>query len=123
MAHLLIVDDDPDFVEALRMHLERSGYSVESALDRTEGMRLARNGQFDLLILDVMMAEADDGIVMAQELRKEGFDKPILMLSGISSVAGMTYGQDEEILPASDFLEKPVRPETLIERIRALLNP
>lgn len=123
MAHLLIVDDDPDFVEALRMHLERSGYSVESALDRTEGMRLARNGQFDLLILDVMMAEPDDGIVMAQELRKEGFDKPILMLSGISSVAGMTYGQDEEILPASDFLEKPVRPETLIERIRALLNP
>ncbi len=123
MAHLLIVDDDPDFVEALRIHLERSGYSVESALDRTDGMRLARNGQFDLLILDVMMAEPDDGIVMAQELRKEGFDKPILMLSGISSVAGMTYGQDEEILPASDFLEKPVRPETLIERIHALLNP
>lgn len=123
MAHLLIVDDDPDFVEALRMHLERSGYSVESASDRTEGMRLARDGQFDLLILDVMMAEPDDGIVMAQELRKEGFDKPILMLSGISSVAGMTYGRDEEILPASDFLEKPVRPETLIERIHALLNP
>ncbi len=123
MAHLLIVDDDPDFVEALRMHLERSGYSVESALDRTDGMRLARNGQFDLLILDVMMAEPDDGIVMAQELRKEGFEKPILMLSGISFVAGMTYGQDEEILPASDFLEKPVRPETLIERIHALLNP
>lgn len=123
MAHLLIVDDDADFVEALRIHLERFGYSVESALDRTDGMRLARNGQFDLLILDVMMAEPDDGIVMAQELRKEGFDKPILMLSGISSVAGMTYGQDEEILPASDFLEKPVRPETLIERIHALLNP
>jgi len=123
MAHLLIVDDDPDFVEALRIHLERSGYSVESASDRSDGMRLARNGQFDLLILDVMMAEPDDGIVMAQELRKEGFDKPILMLSGISSVAGMTYGQDEEILPASDFLEKPVRPETLIERIHALLNP
>ena len=123
MPHLLIVDDDPDFVEAIQIHLKRFGYSVEWASDRTEGMRLARSGRFDLLILDVMMAEPDDGIVMAQELRKEGFDKPILMLSGISRVAGMTYGQDEEILPASDFLEKPVRPEALIAKVHALLNP
>lgn len=86
-------------------------------------MRLARGGRFDLLILDVMMAEPDDGIVMAQELRKEGFDKPILMLSGISRVAGMRYGQDNEVLPASDFLEKPVKPETLVAKVHALLNP
>ncbi|HPC97204.1 MAG TPA: response regulator [Sedimentisphaerales bacterium] len=123
MPHLLIVDDDPDFVEAIQIHLERCGHSAESASDRTEGMRLARGGRFDLLILDVMMAEPDDGIVMAQQLRKEGFDKPILMLSGISTVAGMRYGQDKEVLPASDFLEKPVRPETLIAKVHALLNP
>ena len=123
MPHLLIVDDDPDFVEAIELHLERSGHSVESAFDRSEGMRLARGGRFDLLILDVMMAEPDDGIVMAQELRKEGFDKPILMLSGISRVAGMRYGQDNEVLPASDFLEKPVKPETLVVKVHAFLNP
>ena len=123
MPQLLIVDDDADFVEALRIHLDRFGYSVESAYNRSEGMRLAREGQFDLLILDVMMDEPDDGIVMAQELRKEGFDKPIVMLSGISRASGMTYGEDREIIPASDFLEKPVKPETLIAKIQTLLNP
>jgi DNA-binding response OmpR family regulator len=122
MPYLLIVDDDPDFVEAIQIHLERSGHSVESASDRTEGMRLARGGRFDLLILDVMMAEPDDGIAMAQDLRRAGFAKPILMMSGISRVTGLSYGRDNEVVPVDDFVEKPVKPEVLIRKIDALLH-
>lgn len=123
MARILMVDDDPDFVEAVRLHLERAGHAVECAYDRPEGMRLAREGQFDLLILDVMMHDLDDGIVMAQELRQEGLATPILMMSGIGRATGMTYDKDAEITPATDFLEKPVKPEKLLARVEALLTP
>ena len=122
MPRILIVDDDRDFVEAVRLHLERAGYGVESAYDRPDGMRKAREGQFDLLILDVMMSEMDDGIVMAQELHREGFDGPIIMMSGISQATNMAYDKDAEITPAAVFLEKPVKPEILIARVDALLN-
>jgi DNA-binding response OmpR family regulator len=122
MSRVLIVDDDPDFVEAVRLHLERAGHAVASADNRSDGMRIAREGEIDLLILDVMMDEPDDGIVMAQELRRTGFDKPVLMMSGISRVTGLAYDKDAEIIPAAEFLEKPVRPETLIEKVNALLD-
>ena len=62
MARILMVDDDPDFVEAVRLHLERAGHAVQCAYDRPGGMRLAREGQFDLLILDVMMNDLDDAL-------------------------------------------------------------
>ena len=123
MAKILMVDDDPDFVAAVRLHLERAGHVVTTASNRPDGMDVVRQGQFDLLILDVMMGDLDDGIVMAQELRKEGFKESILMLSGIARATGMVYDKDGEITPATEFLEKPVRPEKLIARIDALLNP
>jgi DNA-binding response OmpR family regulator len=123
MSKILVVDDDRDFVEAVQLHLQRAGHTVEVACDRPEGMRLARQGHFDLLILDVMMTDMDDGIVMAQELRREGLEVPILMMSGISKATGMAYDKDAEITPATEFLEKPVKPETLIARVNALLNP
>ena len=123
MSRILMVDDDPDFVEAVRLHLERAGHSVACAGNRPDGMQMVRQEAFDLLILDVMMGEMDDGIVMAQELRQEGFAKPILMLSGISKATGLTYDKDSEIAPVASFLEKPVRPETLLARIDELLTP
>ena len=60
---------------------------------------------------------------MAQELRKEGFTTPILMMSGIGKATGMTYDKDAEITPATDFLDKPVKPEQLLARVEALLTP
>ena len=122
MSRILVVDDDRDLVEAVQLHLERAGYTVESAYDRVEGMRLARQQSFDLLILDVMMSEMDDGIVMAQELRREGLETPILMMSGISRATGMAYDKDAEITPATEFVEKPVKPETLIAKVKTLLD-
>ena len=122
MSKILVVDDDSDLVAAVQFHLERAGFTVKTACDRSEGMRLAREQSFDLLILDVMMNEMDDGIVMAQELRREGLTVPILMMSGISRATGMTYDKDAEITPATDFVEKPVKPETLIAKVKTLLD-
>jgi two-component system, OmpR family, response regulator ResD len=122
MAHILIVDDDPDIVDSVRVVLERVGHTVASAGDRAEGMRLAQTGGVDLLILDIMMSEPDDGIVMAQELRRGGFARPILMMSSIAKVTGLAYGRDDAVVPADDFVEKPVKPGALIEKVAALLD-
>ncbi|MBN1514680.1 MAG: response regulator [Phycisphaerae bacterium] len=122
MARILIVDDDPDICEAVRLSLEAAGHHVASASNREEGMRMASNDRPDLLILDVMMTEPDDGIAMAQDLRRAGFDRPILMMSCISRVSGMSYGRDDAITPVDDFVEKPVSAASLCEKVNALLD-
>ena len=122
MAKILIVDDDPDVVDAARLYLEKEGHEVESAANREDGMRLAGEGKADLLVLDIMMTEPDDGIAMAQDLRKAGFDKPILMMSSISKVTGLSYGRDNAVTPVDDFVEKPVKGSVLVEKISALLE-
>ena len=72
MAKILIVDDDPDVVEACRLFLERERHEVTSAYNRGEGMKAVVDVNPDLLILDVIMELPDDGIAMAQELRRRG---------------------------------------------------
>jgi len=119
---IAVVDDDADFVESVTLILERAGHRVMSAGNREEGMRLAQDSELEVLVLDVMMSEPDDGIAMAQDLRKAGFDKPILMMSGISRVTGMSYGRDNQVVPVDDFLEKPVKPDVLVRKIDALLH-
>lgn len=121
MARILIVDDDPDVVEACRLLLEREHHDVACACNRTEGMRAIAAGAPELLILDVMMEQPDDGIAMAQELRRGGFSAPILMLTSIARVTGMTFGRDADILPVDDFQEKPIKPATLARKVNELL--
>ncbi len=121
MARILIVDDDKDIVEACRLFLEREGHTVAAAYSRGGGMRAVSDWPPDLLILDVMMDEPDDGIRMAQELRRSGWQTPIVMLTSIGKVTGLGYSADPDVLPVDAFLEKPVRPAVLLETVAALL--
>ncbi len=121
MAKILVVDDDPDTVEAIRMVLEKAGHQVSSAHTRADGMAGIEKKP-DLVIMDVMMEEQDDGIALAQEARKKGFKSPILMLSGISKVTGYSFGRDEEILPVDVFEEKPIEPKALLAKVEGLLR-
>ena len=122
MTRILIVDDDPDVVEASQLFLEREGFEVDTALSREEGARKVAEATPDLLILDIMMTEPDDGIAMAQDLRRSGFRNPILMLSSIDKVSGMHFAKNGEVLPVDDFVEKPVKPAVLVGKIKALLE-
>ncbi len=122
MAKILIVDDDPDVVDAVRTVLESEGHDVSSAHSRADGLKILDGTDPDLLILDIMMDQPDDGIAMAQELRKKSFDKPILMMSSISKVTGMEYGKDQDVTPVDAFVEKPVKPQDLVTRVQELLN-
>ena len=122
MPKILVVDDDPDITETIRLVLEKAGHKVSSASNQRDGIQAAEKFKPDLLLLDVMMEESDDGIAMAQELRRRGFKKPILMLTSLGSVTGYTFGLQEGVVPVDDFQEKPISPAKLLERVSALLK-
>jgi DNA-binding response OmpR family regulator len=122
MAKILIVDDDHEFVGAVRTVLENSGHQVAAAYSRESGMEASQKEDPDLFIIDVMMEQPDDGFTMAQDLRKQGIDKPILMLTGISQVTGMEFDKDSDIVPVDAFVNKPVLPGELLKKVNELLK-
>ncbi len=122
MAKVLIVDDDPDVVDACELVLKQEGYETSSAGSREEGITQVEGFQPDLVILDVMMEQPDDGIAMAQKLRRDGFNKPILMLTSVGKASGLKIGKDADMVPVDDFQEKPISPDTLIKKVKELLS-
>jgi DNA-binding response OmpR family regulator len=119
---ILIVDDDPDIVDAGRLVLEREGYEVEGAPNRADGMKKLEEIKPDLLILDVMMEEPDDGLRMAREIRKSGNTVPIIMLTSVNAAMGLNIDKDGEIVPVDEFQPKPVEPQTLVAKVKKLLE-
>ncbi len=122
MPKILIVDDDPDIVDAGRLVLEREGYEVEGAPNRADGMQKLEELKPDLLILDVMMEEPDDGLRMAREIRKKGNTLPIIMLTSVNAAMGLNIDKDGEIVPVDEFQPKPVEPQTLVAKVKKLLE-
>ena len=122
MARILVIDDDPDVVEACRLYLEKENHTVMSAYNRAEGMAAVAAHKPDLLVLDVIMEQPDDGIAMAQELRRGGFKSPILMLTSLGKVTGLSYGRDDATVPVDAFVEKPVDASTLTGLVAKLLE-
>ena len=121
MAKILIVDDDPDITFAISLFLEKEGHEVVTAASRGQGMEALGTAHPALMILDVMMEQPDDGIAMAQELRRQGVTMPIIMLTSVGKVTGLDYGQDQELVPVDAFFEKPVQPEALLAKVNELL--
>jgi DNA-binding response OmpR family regulator len=119
---ILIVDDDPDIVDAGRLVLEREGYEVVGAPNRADGMNKLEEIKPDLLILDVMMEEPDDGLRMAREIRKNGNTVPIIMLTSVNAAMGLNIDKDGEIVPVDEFQPKPVEPQTLVAKVKKLLE-
>lgn len=128
---ILIIDDDPDIVEAMRMPLEANSYEVITAHCGREGLRKAREAMPDLIILDVMMETDTEGFHVAYELRSEEPDAeykccskiPILMITAISRQKGLHFSpeKDEAFLPVDALIEKPIRPKELIKKVAELL--
>ena len=122
MAKILVVDDDPDITFAVSLYLKREQHEVRTAASRAEGMEAVTAYSPDLIILDVMMEQPDDGIAMAQDLRRSGSTIPIIMLTSVGQVTGMSYGRDSDLVPVEVFFEKPVRPDDLLKAVAGLLK-
>lgn len=116
MPKIAIIDDDPDIVEATTMLLEAKGYIVVSAGNVETGFKLLESEKPDLLILDVMMDEPDDGFYLAMKLRKNNFKTPIIMLTSVSKATGLDFAGSINV-PVNEFIEKPVAPAILLERV------
>ena len=123
---ILLVDDDPDFVEITTAILETKQYHVRSAGDPDEGFAKLGEEIPDLLILDVMMGRGAGGFVMARKIRKDSrYDKmPILMLTSMTEQTGFDIpGQriSEKFLPVDDYIEKGLKPHELLEKVEQQL--
>jgi two-component system, OmpR family, response regulator len=122
MAKILMVDDDREFTGAAMAVLEANGHKVSAIHKAIDAEKTIEAENFDIIFLDIMMQEADDGIALAGRLKKKGVQTPIIMLSGVSKVTGYEYGKCDEALPCNDFLEKPVSPEDLINKVNSVLK-
>jgi len=121
MLKVLLVDDDPSMIEVSRLILEKEGYEVISANDKDTGLRMVVEEQPDIMILDVMMKELDDGIVMVRQLRARGVQTPIIMLTGLGKATGMKFDEASNHLQVDEYFEKPVEPHKLIAAVKKLI--
>ncbi|MGI6575025.1 MAG: response regulator [bacterium] len=114
---IMVVDDEPTILELLQINLERSGFAVVTANNGEEALKLARQEQPQLIILDVMMPGLD-GFETLRELRKT-IEVPVIMLTAkgddIDKILGLELGAD-------DYVTKPFNPRELVARIKAILR-
>ncbi|HEX9627007.1 MAG TPA: response regulator transcription factor [Acidiferrobacterales bacterium] len=117
MAHILLADDDAELSEMLVDYLDGEGFTVDVAHDGEAALRMAAAGDYDLLVLDVMMPKRN-GFEVLRELRARSL-LPVLMLTArgedVDSIIGLELGAD-------DYLAKPCNPRVLAARIRAILR-
>ncbi len=118
MARILIVEDEPQLASALRRGLQDEQHAVDVALDGEEGLWAAEGGEYELVVLDLMLPGVS-GMEICRRLRAGGFDLPILMLTARDTTEDVVAGLDAG---ADDYLTKPFAFEELLARVRMLLR-
>lgn len=123
---VIVIDDDPDVVEATKVILEGAGYAVATALSGREGVDRIRQGGIDCILLDVMMARDTEGFSIAQDLKADPKTAgiPIIMLTSVSKKTGFEFSPetDKDYMPVEVFLEKPVEPKRLLQAVASVMK-
>ncbi len=124
MSKILIIDDDPDFVNATRIVLEHEGYQVENADGGKAGYQKVLEQKPDLVILDVIMDSVLDGVTLSRKLfdNPETNKIPIIMVTSIANTDYAELFPTDEYIHIDAFLSKPIDPENLIKKIRKSLS-
>jgi two-component system alkaline phosphatase synthesis response regulator PhoP len=118
MTRILVVEDEPGIALGLETDLKLEGYDVEVARDGETGLRLAKEGEFDLILLDVMLPRKD-GFAVCREIRRAALPVQIILLTAKSQEAEKVLGLE---LGADDYVTKPFSPLELRARIKAVLR-
>jgi two-component system alkaline phosphatase synthesis response regulator PhoP len=124
---ILVVDDDPDILDAVTMILESQGYKVVTARDGIEGLAMLKAEQPDLMVLDLLMPKMD-GFAVCKELKdpkwSEQKDIPILILTSVREDASRRRYELETglELDVDAYLEKPMSPDVLLKRVSTLIE-
>jgi len=123
-AKILVIDDDPDVVEALKIILKMESYRVLSAFNGEKGLEKVRQENPDLIILDLLLPKGD-GNVICRELKGDPryADIPILVLTAVAKKVNAKLFPEHKIrsLPADDYVDKPIQPQDLVDRVKKLL--
>ena len=126
---VLLVDDDRDLVAVLKIALQRRGYVVQAAHDAEAGLAAVASERPDCIVLDIMMPNATEGFHFVWELRQRDDpfyrNVPVLVVSAIHEKTALRFYPDSgdgtyqagEYLPVQDFVDKPIDPDLLIDRI------
>jgi CheY-like chemotaxis protein len=126
MPRILLIDDQKDFHDIYQTVLEAHGYEVDNAYSAAEGLEKIANARPDLVVLDIMMPDGFEGFEVARAVRFQLklTDLPIIVLSSIHASRQMTarFGIDEHHLPVNLWLDKPVEPRDLLEKVRLALG-
>ncbi len=126
MYKVLVIDDDLDIRESVKIILETKGYDVITAANGKDGVEAAIQNNPELIILDVIMDNDTEGFTASYEIRKDKSIKntPILMLTSINQKSNFNFNPetDGEFLPVDCFFEKPVQPVDLLLKVEELLN-
>ncbi|MCF6188127.1 MAG: response regulator transcription factor [Desulfobulbaceae bacterium] len=115
---ILLVDDEPELLEQIRLVLVQQNYTVDTALDGSEALDTIYTEPYDLILLDVMLPKKD-GFTVLREIRMEKIRTPVLLLTAKGDIEDKIQGLD---LGADDYLVKPFSMAELLARIRALLR-
>ena len=123
-AKILIVDDDPDFVEYTRAVLEAADYRIVSAGNSDQGMLMVAREKPDLVVLDVIMSSVLDGLSLSQRMADDPELKhiPIVMVTSIANTDYLALFPTDESIHIDAFLTKPIAPAELVRQIKRLLH-
>lgn len=123
---IFVVDDDPDFVEQMRLTLNAAGYDVVTATGTEEAEEKLLSVRPDLAVFDLMMEQMDSGFVLSHSFKQLYPQTPIILLTAVAASTGINFAtpsaESQAWLKVDKVLDKPVRPDQLRAEIRRLLK-
>jgi len=124
MAKILVVDDDPDFVNLTRRILQRKGYEVVTAASGQQALAVMRKEKPDLVLLDIMMSYILDGLDVSREMAQDQTlkDVPVIMVTSLTGARAEAAQLSGEYVPVDEWIHKPIDPDRLLALIEEALK-
>lgn len=124
IAKILVVDDDPDFVEIMRTVLEKADYQVVTASNSAQALKQIKAERPDLMLLDVMMTTVTDGLDLSAQLREDPVLRhmPIIVVSSMADTPHASLVSMDEAIHMEAWISKPVAPKRLLQLVRKALS-
>jgi len=124
--NILIVDDDVDFLEQMKFHIEKMGHHVSVAESQKDGEKYIKEQKPDLAIVDLMMENDDSGFILSYKIKQKYPDTPVIIATAVTGETGMVFGinnqEEKNWIKADLYLEKNLRPDQLEREINKLLK-
>lgn len=124
--HILIVDDDMDYLAQLELQVKAMGYEVKTAQGEKEAEQAIEESEPDLAIIDLMMEKKDSGFILSYKMKKKYPEMPIIIASAVTAETGLNFSIDTEAdkkwIHADKFIEKGIRKDQLEREINKLLK-